>query len=718
MIYRRATFKILVCLSFLLGGQAAWAQEADPASLWDDFNHYTRIARPDLAAAAGDALLSQIEEQQLLDIVESSPYQDYEQTLMRASRMEAVEKTASELADLIQAAQISRSRDPARIAADIQKLGEGLRTNLNAIDRLRAAGQYAAPHLLAVLLDDRQEKLHPYVLAAMTAIGRPMVYPLSIALPHLEPVPMGQVARVLAEIGYPEALPVLKSILEASTTDPTARMITQAAFEKLADQIPPSASAAELYLMLSLKRYEAATAGALALDVDEGTGTGAVWKYDEEAGLVPIEVPGVIFGDVLAMQAAQFSLMLNPEMDQALSFWLMANLRRENRLPEGGQDLSYSKQLHAPQFYLEMAGPQRQKDVLSHALDDSDGDLSLDAISALVATGGTETLINPQEEGGPLLRAISYPDRRVRFSSAFAITNARPVAPFPGSHRVVPVLAEAVRQSTVQYALVLAKEQDAVNLLISTLQGLGFEAYGGVTIDELADEINLSPGVDIIVMAEHSVEELQMLRRESAANYKLSNVPIVAVVSLGVQIELTQETTAEDRISAVIKSTDQNELHGAILKAIRAYTGKEFTSEEALEYGSTALTLLRQIARRHDPVFDVADAQPSLALALNDKRQSIVVQAAAALAMINNAEAQQVVADAALEVIRPIKTRVALLGSLAESAALHGNLLTEHQVEALLNLVKTSRGELAAVAAEAHGALSLPTSHVVEMLLK
>ncbi len=720
MVYHRVPLGIFFYLCILIGGQTAWGQQEQdtaPASLWNDFNHYVRIARPDLAAAAGDALLSRVDDPKLLDIVEASDYEDYEKTLRRAERMPQVETTATAIAERILAAQISRSRDPARIIADIQKLSEGMRTNLNAVERLRAAGQYSAPHLLAVLLDDRQEKLHPYVIAAIAAIGRPMVYPLSIALPHLEPVPMGQVARVLAEIGYPEALPSLKQTLEAEDTDPTVRTVVQAAYEKLADQAPPSISAADLYFLLSVRRYESSTAGPIP-QVDQETGSGVVWRYDDEAGLIPIEVPGEIFGDALAMQAAKSALTLHRDMDEALSLWLMANLRRENRLPDGAEDLSYPKHLHPPQFYLEMAGPPRQHDVLNHALRDNDMNLALDAIAALSVTAGKAALIDQEGDSGPLLRAISYPDRRVRFSAAFAVTDAQPKSQFPGSHRVVPVLAEAVRQSTVQYALVLAKDQESINLLISTLQSLGFEAYGGMGVEDLADEVNIMPGVDLIVTAEHSAEELQLVRRQTAGNYKLSNVPIVAVVSLGVQIELTQTTKDADRISSVIRSTDQNELHGAILKAIREYTGKEFTSEEALSYASTALGLLREIARRDDPVFNVADAQPALRLALDDKRPSVVTQAAAALAMINNPDAQRAVVEAALDVVRPMRTRVALLGSLAESAELHGNLLTENQIEALLNLVKTSRGELAQEAAKAHGALALPTSHVVEMLLK
>lgn len=66
-----------------LGGSAAWAEDDSLNGLWADFNHYVRIARPDLADAAGSALLEQADAQKILDVVEASEYDDYEQVLER-----------------------------------------------------------------------------------------------------------------------------------------------------------------------------------------------------------------------------------------------------------------------------------------------------------------------------------------------------------------------------------------------------------------------------------------------------------------------------------------------------------------------------------------------------------------------------------------------------------------------------------------------------------
>ena len=134
---------------------------------------------------------------------------------------------------------------------------------MNALERLRAAGQFAAPELLATLVDLNQKSLHPYVTSAMVAIGRPMVNPLSTALPELEPVPMGHVARVLTQIGYPEALPAMKLVIEDQGIDSGAREAVDSAYRQLAASrgIAAEQSAADLFLALGMKYYFNATSG-------------------------------------------------------------------------------------------------------------------------------------------------------------------------------------------------------------------------------------------------------------------------------------------------------------------------------------------------------------------------------------------------------------------------------------------------------------------------
>lgn len=690
-----------------------------PGALWSDFNHYVRIARPDLALASGTALLKAVDDQQLLDVVEAGDYKDYEKTLTIASKIETLRELSDQIAGKIQAARVGRARDPKRIVADISRLAEGDRANANAVARLKAAGQYAAPALLQALLDEQQAKLRPYVISAMVSLGRSVVVPLAVALPSLDPVAQGQIAQVLAEIGYPRAIPYLKQVSENPKTDPGAKRTIDAAYHQLARAagVPETVSAAELFLTLGQNHYSAGSRGDKGAS-DAGEGKGLVWTYDNLAGLVPIPVPNEIYHDVLAMRAAKTALSLNPRMDPALSLWLASNLRRENRLPAKSVDPSYGQDMRPPAFYLEMAGPLRQHDVLARALEDNDPTLALDAIDALRKTAGTDALINREGTVQPLLRALSYPDRRVRFEAAFTMANARPKSEFPGSHRVVPVLAEAMRQSDAKSALVLSGDRDTANKLVAGLKEAGYQAYGGTTLTELVDPINAGPGVDLVIVDE-DIAGVEAVRRDLAQNYKLAAAPMVAIVSAGDQIELNRRYDRDHTIRTVVRSPDNaGDLKAAVESAAKMSAGAPMSPEESQKYALTSLSALGEIAQNGSPVFNAADAQSSLIAALSDKRAPVAIAAAGVLARMESPEAQQAIAEAALDASRPEETRIALLGSLAESATQIGNHLGEVALSKLLDLVKTSRGDVAIAAARAHGALTLPTSDLVPLIVK
>ena len=86
------------------------------------------------------------------------------------------------------------------------------------------------------------------------------------------------------------------------------------------------------------------------------------------------------------------------------------------------------------------------------------------------------------------------------------------------------------------------------------------------------------------------------------------------------------------------------------------------------------------------------------------------------LAMLNTADAQAAITRAALNASGELQ--IMLLESLAESATQHGNLLPGDLTDGVLALVESTTGETALAAAQAHGALTLPTQKAVQMILQ
>jgi len=686
-----------------------WAQADDSlADAWADFNHYVLIARPDLAAAAAEQLVD-ADLEALLNAVESGDYDNWPNTVSQAQRLEGVGELADQVADRIQQARIAVSRDADRIASDIAALDDSRRAYRNAVERLAAAGQYATPALLETLLDPDQAELQPFVLSALEAIGRPVAYPLAVALPDLPTPTMVQVAQVLATIGYPDVAPYLKATIEADTVDPQSLATLNTALSRLADRgrMSADAPAAELFLELATTQYNGVASGQPGYD--EAQDVGLLWRYGADIGLVSVAVPAEIYVDTLAMDHSKAALGLDSSMDDALELYLAANLRRENRLPDGASDPSYPADAEPAAYYARLAGPQRVQAVLDRALTDRDPALALDAIRVLSEVAGTQSLVQEGAAADPVLMALGSPDRRVRFAAAMTLGQARPDEAYDGSFRVVPTLAEAVRQGDSLYAVALAGSQDRVNSLIAQLESLGYTAVGATAVSDLSAEVQAMAGVDLIAVA-GPLDTVRQLIDTTTGNYQLGTAPVLALVSADAQEVMADAAEDMPRVTVGLNDADDAATFDQAVQAATSSPGAEpIGLDEGTEYAVQALDLLRDLAEQRQSVYRLSDAQPVLIAALEDSRPGVMIGAARVLALLDSSEAQQAIATASLDAGGI--DQIDLLGALAESARMHGNLLSgplQNRVAGLID--DDATGDLAEAASMVYGALGLPTS--------
>lgn len=703
-------------------GQAADAPNRQALEHWNDFMHYGLIARPDLAAASGEELLAmEIAEVQLLRVVEASRYADrYLEHLAQFEKMGGeLGAAAKQVGSAIESARLSVARDPERIRESIEKLDDSLRARLNAIRRLKVAGEYAAPEMLRVLAgqSDEDQALRPYVLEAMVQLGRPMVLPMAEGMSALPGKAKAQVARSLGRIGYPAALPFLKQVIEEEQTDETTRQAAVAALQRIASRrgLDTEASAASMFFQLAEDYYE----GQPSLILAPEASSNMVWYVDEQAGeadIDPAPVPTAVFADIMAMRMARRALTLDPTMDRSLQLWLAANFRRENRMPEGARVAERLVPDRSTAFYGRMAGPTHLKSVLARAIRARDTDLALDAITALRRTGGQASLIG---DAGVLLAAMNYPDARVRLEAALAVARSNPAEAFPGSERVVPLLAEAANQTATPQALVIAPQREALNTLSAKLREVGaYEAHQAASLDDVASVLSGIPAADLVIVR----GEPALLRafRDRRGNWsKLQASPVVVLAG---QAELaTANAIFHDDASVVVAGNGAVEtarLKEAVSQAVMAVRGEPMTEAEALRNAERALAAMRDLALLDSAVFDVTEAQGALIEALASPEPSVVTGAAGVLAWFESVRAQEAIGEAALKADQPASQRAALLEALADSFKRHGQQLPPRLSESLQNLVRTSSGEVADAAAQAFGAGDMPTREIVELITK
>lgn len=708
---------------------AAQPLDKQLAQQWADLIHYIRVARFDLAVSNGEAILqASANPAALLKVVESSIYaKDYEKTLLRARYAKSSEQAdlakqlnevAQKMLAMLEQAQKTVIRDPQRIRMAIERLDDGQRANINATRLLTEAAEFAAPLMVNVLLSREpvDVQLRPFVIEAMVAVGRPMVSPLSESLLNLPRIQRQQVAGVLGRIGYPLALPYLKAVLEQENLDQATAKSMKQAFDQIATgrQVPTEASAAQLFLSLAEGYY--AEQPSLLLLPDESVNQ--MWIADETGRLSSLSIPTPIFMDVMSMRSARRALQRQNDYSEALSMWVMANFRRENRLPAGVTDPSYPQSMQSPQFYANLAGPRHLHPVLSRALDDRDAELALDAIAALTATTGYGTLLSGQEPTQPILRALAYPDRRVRFEAAFAIAQARPTEAFPGSGRIVPILASAVRQTEQPVLLAIGPNIDEANALAGRLRSAGgYDVLSGTDLDAMSDQLEHVPGVNLLVVQGDAAKVMKTLQLASQ-NVRLQATPLLAVADSQQAILINRAHPDDPMVSVVNANAEDAAFAQAIAAAMSAAGGDSLSADQAAAYAMRALELLRDAKLTGSPVLKVALAQGAMIEALRDARLPIAEAAGKVLALLDSAQAQSSLADVCLDQAADPLLRTNLLKSLAVNAKRYGSRLSDHQGRKLLELVGSSTGPLADAAAEAHGALNMPTDSGVQLIVK
>ncbi|XAL99213.1 hypothetical protein OT109_16735 [Phycisphaeraceae bacterium D3-23] len=703
-------------MSLLLGSPCAFAQDDDNYKLWDQFAHFVLVAQPTLAVPLGEELLA-LENVEFLNAIEANPSHDDIEHLRDQMRNDQLRELWGQLETKWEEALTERSRDEAQIRYDIEQLGKGQRAYNNALERLRVTGQYAAPLMLEYLQNDRHRSLHPRLIDAMKAVGVELVYPLALAVPHLDAATQGKVAVVLGDIGYPEALPYLREVMESSDANEAMKATCGSAFRQILanTDYPADATAAQLHLSLGEGKYAAGTRGDDLVGLDLATNQGIIWRYNDTAGLVMIPVPRPVHADVLAMQNARFALMLDPEFTDAVTLHLASNVRRENNLG-GAADISY-KLPNPASFYLLLAGPNQQKAVLGRALDNEDSAQALVAIEAMSKTVGNTVLLDQSGARQPVLESLFYADRRVRYNAAITLAQAAPDQTYPGSVSVVPVLGQALRQSETLNAMVVAPD-GTLDTVVASLEEIDFNAVGSSNLDQANETASSAfSGVDVIVYS-GDLLSFRAFYEGAKADGMLSIAPILAMVSdsVATAIELEHpEVITTAKLSEDGGSDEIDRLERLAGQAVLSYGGEPIGADESLAFAETAVSQLHTIATTPS-IYDIADAQAVLIGALDDDRPTIAIGAGRVLAVINTPDAQQGLAAAALS--RRGDVQIALLDSLAESAKDFQNMLGRDAVGQLVELVQTADGDTALAAARALGALTdRPTGDTTGFIL-
>ncbi len=179
----------------------------------EDFWHFAKTAKYDLAAQAGQKLLdANANPQELLAAfqgVASERRDDLFETLFKWLNVDPMKDVTQKLIQKLKEGQTGMVSDPKWIGEQVQKLSVNERSFEMALANLRNAGEYAAPIMVDTLRDPNKRNLHGATRRALKRLGRQVLNPLVATLESKDQQTLVKMIDVLGDIGYPDAAPYI-----------------------------------------------------------------------------------------------------------------------------------------------------------------------------------------------------------------------------------------------------------------------------------------------------------------------------------------------------------------------------------------------------------------------------------------------------------------------------------------------------------------------------
>ena len=429
---KNKVFVILACMFF---SAPVFAQKLEDD--WNDFLHYTAIGRFDLAAGFAQKIIeSKPDPIALLKLSEENPSGYAIVVKMHADNPE-LSPLAAQILDIIEKGRFARRTDSEIILEEIKRLSSTVRGKYTAIERLRNAGEYAIPYMIDALCDQTRKAEFVNITTALPEIGKASLRPLTASLVMDDVIVKAEVIKALGKIGYSEALGYLKFIAEKDSSQQLRDLATDSMAQ--IDSASVKKTAAELFYELAENYYYKAESLCPAADVNYAN----IWFWDKDAKrLTRQEVNKAYFHELMTMRCCEWSLRADPDFGNAISLWLTAFFRIEDT---GIAYPKYFSSGHANAMtYATTMGAEYLHQTLARAVKDKDAAVALGVVEALSRNAGEKSLMYRLKTSQPLIDALTFDNRAVKFSAAIALALAGPVEKFSESELVVKNLAEAV----------------------------------------------------------------------------------------------------------------------------------------------------------------------------------------------------------------------------------------------------------------------------------
>jgi HEAT repeat protein len=398
--------------------------------------------------------------------------------------------------------EASKPRKTDYIKIEIDKLpkyledlrSEDTNTFYLASFHLTRIGSLAAKDLIRFLAEPGSELVRSRAISVLVKIGREIVPALTQTLKAESELLRQNAAITLGHIGDRRAIAALKRIMERDKSK-EVKKVARESLGKILNPIKKELNLADLkgashyYIDLAKQYIEHHPSVIPATQRNY-----LLWEWDTtRQELIQREVPGVVYYELLAQQASLDCLELVEGDQTAWALLVYSTIAQETKAsaalaaceegvrkglldPKDAESLKqYVESLDQAKIQVRTAGKSSLYKALDLALQLKQSMVAeqcLDLLREFACARELPPPVGPQDItpeirrkyfGYPLIKALTYPEKRVRYLAAEVMTRLNPKQKKLGMELVMPNLLDAIREESIRIALIIhpaEKESD------------------------------------------------------------------------------------------------------------------------------------------------------------------------------------------------------------------------------------------------------------------
>ncbi|HRT96393.1 MAG TPA: HEAT repeat domain-containing protein, partial [Planctomycetota bacterium] len=526
------------------------------------------------------------------------------------SKSPELKAQAEALQRLAYRGRIEQLRDPNRIKELVDALRKGFLPRTFAIEELTLAGDYAVPSLLQFLIDNQDPELRAYAGHVLSRMRGTAVPAICEALKYNDPMIRQILVLALEVIADPRSAPALLWLVQEPDAHPLVVAGAKRALSRISDDPSLLQTPAPAAFLDLAKDYYDGNRKVLMPHVYEHL---VWRYEPAKKAIVSEAVPQYLYALRMAEEMCRNALLANPDYEPAIPLLLCAGFAQQNLLEaffvslEGKQPLSKDEQAEADlakplrerlQMAPAIARAAGQKFVyaaLQRALRDGRSEVAISCIRVLGEIATPASLPTPplseeemqkaakkkeppkrrrimvwygadekaepappppaaspfsiQLDGSPLVDALSFPDRRVRYAAAEAIVAIAPTEVIRDAPKVMANLAQALSETAFHVALLFEEDESRAEEIRPLLRDAGvLPVLVRTPTDALSAARELPPKDLLIVSGELKrvdvAEAIANLRRV----YTVAGAPLIVLAPKAEEAAIRERLSKEKPI--------------------------------------------------------------------------------------------------------------------------------------------------------------------------